>query len=317
MKKFRLWCAVFFGWLFLFYNIERLHEPINIASFVYVLAALISIPVIFAVRPTLFRLRWLIPSALVLTLALKAGFGYRVTGAALPLTVTELVAVSLTVYLAHRIAMCLDQLNRSAIHSLMVHLHEKTRPFEQAQGELYREIRRARKFHRPLALVVIEPLEKSIDTALDRFTLEVQRESVKHYVRARIADLLVRNTEDCDIITQRQGRFAALLAETDKRSVQEIVRKLRERCENELGVELKFGVSVFPDDEVTFVRLLESAEAQLRHGEWLQPSGDQDDRFQSGERATEGHPAEDLQQAKPAAHRREQEPACVDQASMT
>lgn len=264
MKQLRLWCAVFFGWLFVFYNVERLHAPINIGSFVYVLAAVASLPLIFFARLQKVRSLWLIGPLVPLILVLKVWFGYPVFGASLPLTITEVGAVALTIVLARRIGASLEELGQSAVDSLISHLNIRSKPFEHGQSDIYREVRRARTFKRPLALLAVSAKPEAVELELDRFTKEVERETVRSYVQARIAELLTNETKDCDIITQHNGQFTALLPETDRDLAQDLIDRISQASKERLGVELDFGVSTFPDDEVTFVRLLESAQKQMR-----------------------------------------------------
>lgn len=267
MKQLRLWCAIFFGWLFVFYNIERLHAPINIGSFVYVLAAGASVPLIFFAQLQRIRSVWLIVPLVPLILVLKACFGYPIFGASLPMTITEVGAVLVTIVLARRIGSSLEDLRQSAVQSLIAHLNEKSRPFELGQSAMYREIRRARAFDRPLALLAVSAKCEAVDLQLDRFTQEVQQETVRNYIQARIAQLLTEETKDCDIITQCDGHFTALLPEASRDVVENVIERISSTSRERLGIELDFGVSIFPEDEVTFVRLLESAEADLHEHE--------------------------------------------------
>jgi len=50
MIRLRFWIAATLVWLLGFYNIERFHEPLNIASFVYVLAAVVAIAIVVVER---------------------------------------------------------------------------------------------------------------------------------------------------------------------------------------------------------------------------------------------------------------------------
>ena len=47
MFRIRSWFTAIIGWLFLLYSVERIHEPINIASFVYVQAAVLAVAIIW------------------------------------------------------------------------------------------------------------------------------------------------------------------------------------------------------------------------------------------------------------------------------
>jgi GGDEF domain-containing protein len=264
MKQLRMWCAVFFLWMFVLYNIERLHKPINLASFVYVLAAVTAIPFIvigpLGRIPSIFILGLTAP----LTMALKAWFGYSIGGTELPLTVTEVAAVWVTTVLALQIGRSFEELRESALNTILVHLQDRTKSFEHGQSELYREVRRARKHHRPLALLAISVPEKSINIALDRFTAELHQECIQNYVSARVAELLSQEMKDCNVISHHGEHFVTVVPEADRETALIVADKLKRIARDRLGVELSVGMSLFPDEEVTFVQLLERAQAQIQ-----------------------------------------------------
>lgn len=264
MNKIKVWCAVFFSWLFVLYNIERLHSPINLASFVYILAAVIAIPVIMFPQPHRLSLVWLLLLAAAVTVGIKAWLGYSITAASLPLTVTELGAVGLTTVLARQLGCVLEDLRRAVISTLLTHLHNNTLPFEQGQSEIYREIRRARVHERPLAVLAVSAPTGSLEMCLlDRLTVEMQRDCVRNYVQAKIAELLSVELNNCEIITHHGNHFVTVVPEAGREQVSALAERLKKLARERLGIELSIGTSVFPDEEVTFVKLMEHAEGQM------------------------------------------------------
>jgi GGDEF domain-containing protein len=258
-----MWIALFFVWLFVLYNIERLHKPINLASFVYVLAGLTAVPfIVFAPLARLPAVGLLIVTV-PLTIGLKARFGYSIGGTQLPLTITEIAAVWVTTALALQLGRSLQELRNSALNTLLVHLRDRTQVFEHGQSELYREVRRARNHRRPLALLAISATDQSIEVAIDRFTRELHEECVHSYVSARVAELLSEEMKDCSVVSHHGEHFVTVVPEADRESAMVIADKLKRSARDKLGLELSIGISLFPDEEVTFVQLLERAQAQL------------------------------------------------------
>ncbi len=263
MNRLRTWGALFFCWMFVLYNIERLYEPINLASFVYVLAAVAALPIMLV--PALHRipLAWLLLACVPPLLALKSWLGYPLGGAHFPLTVTEIAATWATLALARQTGQSLEDLRTAAVSALLTHLQDRTRPFEQGQAEIYRDIRRARRFERPLAVLAVSPSPTSVNTSLDRFTLELQHECARKYVFARVAELLSREMKDCNILSHDNTHFVTVLPEANRATALATAERLQRIAQTQLGIQLQVGVSVFPDEEVTFVRLVERAEAGL------------------------------------------------------
>jgi hypothetical protein len=264
MKQLRMSCVVFFGWLFVLYNIERLHKPINLASFVYVLAAVVGLLILASPRLYRVSLAWLLVLPLPAFFLLKVLLKYPLVGPALPYTVTEICAIWLTVVLARQFGCGLHEFHSAVISAMSARLTETSRAFADGQGEIHREIRRARLYHRPLSMLAISATPQSLSGSLHHFVEEVQRESLDRFVAGRIAEFLSSEMKACDIITHREGHFVALLPETGREEAAAVMAQLEGEARTKLGLDLKMGLSVFPDEEFTFVGLLEKAEESLR-----------------------------------------------------
>ncbi|MGH9146511.1 MAG: GGDEF domain-containing protein [Vicinamibacterales bacterium] len=262
MRRLRLSCAIFFCWLFVLYNIERLYNPINIASFVYVFACLSAAPLVLVPRLSQVALFKLLAPLAAVMLVLKPVFGYSIGGQNLPLTLIELGVVSLTVAMAYHVGRRMEEARNAVVSTLISHLNQ-TRPFDKGLEDMYREVRRARAFNRPLALLAVAPTTDSASVTLDRFTKEAHKEAVEQYVQARLAKVLSTGTKGSDIITRAGDHFVMLLPETGRHKANRLVKKLRSKVQSELGLDIAIGASVFPDDEVTFVKLMERAQAAM------------------------------------------------------
>lgn len=262
MKAIRFWVVVLLGWLFLLYNIERLSSPINIASFVYVMTIILAALVIFFPRLQRISLPWLLLIPLPFFLGLKYWLGYRIAGGNLPITVTEICTISLTILLARQVVLPLEEI-RELISDVMIgHLKRLSQSFDLGQSDMYREVRRARAHHQPLALLMVSIADETAELSVDRFIKEMQQEIVKKYISARLAQLLLRELKDYDIITQRDDHFITLLPGISREDVPEIVKILKSRAKEKLGLTLKIGAATFPE-EVTFEKLVESAETHI------------------------------------------------------
>ncbi len=261
MRRLQIAIMLLVGWLFAFYNIERLSNPINIASFVYVLAAAC---LIFVMLTPVYRLplSWIFAGIFPIYVFLKAYLGYAFFGRSLPLTVTELVAMGLTLVLGRAVMNEVHEA-REAVAQLTLSQLREGFPFEVGQSLIYREIRRARVNNRPLALLSIAPEKETLATAIDRFVREAQGEIMKRYVDARIADMLLQELQEFNIVTQRNDHFIALLAETSPENVERTVKQLRAASLEKLGVNLKIGHAVFPGEAITFEQLVANAERRM------------------------------------------------------
>lgn len=260
-------------WFSLLFNIERLAPQLNIAPFFYGFTAICAVLIVLLPRLHKISLQFLFALALLPYLAIKYYWGFPMNSeAALPITITEISALGLTVVLSTLTGRRLEDLQETLTSLMIGQMSKEVQPFGTGQGLIYREVRRARRHQRPLALLAISPADTSLRVSLDevsgkapfnRFVEDVQREIVKKYIFARIANLLIEQLEDSCIVTQRDEHFVTLVPETSREDLQPIVKKLESAAEEKLGIKLRIGMATFPDEEITFEALLERAEAGM------------------------------------------------------
>ncbi len=275
MKQTHYWLAGLIAWFFFFYNIEKLFGVINIATFVYVMVFVYAVLLIL-VRP-LQRLafHWLLLLSLVPYFLLKVLSDRPfIDGANLPLTVTEICAVLITIALVRQIVLGFGEVRQTLVDLTLGRLKHQAYPFDEGQGQIYHEIRRARRFKREAALLAISPTNQSVKLSLNRFIQEAQREIIDQYVDARIAELLVDELGDSGIIVQRDNHFITLLPESDREDAIEVANRLKSIASESLGLKFEIGIATFPDEAVTFETLLESAEEKMSHSHHLNGRGD-------------------------------------------
>lgn len=263
MKRIRLLVCVFIVWLFLFYNIERLSEPINISAAAYAFVPIIAILVMivpFFRRVSLWLILVMLPPMFLL---LKVWLRDRIWGAAIPLTVTEICVIALTTILARWVSNGLSEFESAIANITLGQVGKLPEPFSVGQGEMYREVRRARHYQRPLMLVAIGVEEESIQIALDRMVQEAQQAMMKQYVLSGVARTLCAEFEDYNIIAQRNDHFLVLLPEMTSEQLTGMVGQLRKAVSEGVGVTLQIGTASFPEDAVTFESLVEKAVEEM------------------------------------------------------
>lgn len=279
MKRFRLTLVLIITWFFLLYNVERLDGPsVNLASFVYGFAFVTAVAVIAV--PALHE--WPLPRVLLIILPLyfllKVYLDYPIVGDGLmhlPITVTEIAALVVTLLLARDIMQRFTHLQKGLARVTLSHLDDAS-PFEDGQSLIYREIRRARRRQRPLALLALKPTASSVSYSMDRFLEEAQAEIIKHYIGANVANLLLTTLEDYDIVTRRNNHFIVVLPEADEDELQETIDRLQREARNRLGIEFSIGTARFPDDAVTFGQLLTDAERAMHRSSAGEPPAERE-----------------------------------------
>lgn len=263
MTQLRWSLAMLLGWCCLLFNLERLLEPIDIASFVYVLCGLMAIAIVTMPVMRSAELVRLVGASLLLFVLLKLALRYEILGASLPLTVTEAVAIVVTVALAQRIARQAHRFEHTAAEVAALRWQTRPQSFDEGQTDMYRELRRARRCSRPLSVIALEPTSTSLNLSVDRLIEEVRREMVERYVEARLADAVQSEIHDGDQVASFDGRLIVMLSESDHEHAHATMQRLAQRVRRELGIELRLGAASFPDDEVTLTGLVERAEAEM------------------------------------------------------
>jgi len=250
-------------WLFSFYNIERLSRPINFTTAAYILVP--AVAVIIVLVPHLYKvsLGVLLITPVVIFLVLKTLLEEHVWGATLPLTVTEACAIALTVILARWVSIKVNEFEMAVGHITIGQTDNMSNPFSTSQVEMYQELRRARRYHRPLALISIGIQDESIKVALDRMVQEVQQTMMKRYVVSGVAKTLCDKLDDHDIIAHSNGNFLVLLPEVTPQELDRLIDDLHDEVSRQIGVVLQIGAASFPDDAVTFDSLVEKAVREM------------------------------------------------------
>ena len=263
MKRMRLLVAVLIAWLFFFYNIERLSRFVDITAVTYTFVPAMAI--VTVLTPGLRRIpAWAhviapIPVFLIVETLLKD----ELWGAYLALTVTEVCAIVLTTILARKVSMGISEFESAVDNITIGQIDNPPGPFSAGQGEIYRQVRRARDHQRPLTLMALRVEEESIQVALDRMVQEAQQAMMKQYVLSGVTKTLCNELEDYNIIATRNDHFLILLPEVTPDRLPDLIRQLRKAVSERVGVTLQVGTASLPENAITFEGLVEKAEEKM------------------------------------------------------
>ncbi len=257
------------AWLVFFYNLERVRWVVGVGQmqlltrYAYIFVALAAL--VTLAFPALHRLPfWLLSAGGTgLFLVLKAWFGYPLWGQALTVTVTEICAILVTGLLTRQVIGAIAEFEDSIVNFTIKRVGRQTKSFDVEQGEMYQEVRRARAFGRPLALMALEPAEDSIEVATEKIVEEVQQATMKQYVLAALAKELEDQLGPFSIIAQDDDRFLILLPESSRVDVPSLIAQVRVQVKGSLGLDLRVGTATLPEIE-TFQGLVEAAYAEMK-----------------------------------------------------
>jgi hypothetical protein len=272
MKRLRFLIVTIVLWLFLLYNIERLSQPINISSVAYIFITVAVAATILIPRLHRVPLWLLLIGPLPVFLVLKLWLGYPFRGAAILLTITEVSFIAVTSLLARQVNHVLGEFEQVVADITIDMIGKPTISFAAGQGEMYREVRRARTYHRPLTLIAVGIEEDTLQNTLPRMVVEAERAMGKYLALARLARVLDEELEDYHIIAKQNEHFVVLLPETKQEDLAALEQKLYASVAERMDVTLKIGSASLSDHIVTFERLVEEATVEMESTEISTPS---------------------------------------------
>jgi hypothetical protein len=267
-------CGAIVGWMAAVMEMDRRSDFFAVGTSGYLVA---TGALLLFVVPALRRVQlpWLIAIAFPIFCGLEVATG-RIDPRTVVDSLLEFGAVAVTLLLAaglaRRLALAEEVLNQFAVGPP----RELAEPFSRTQGEMFREVRRARRYERPLSLIALSASGLQPPAALAQLLEQARRESIDRYVAAKVGALLDEQTAGSTLIAERGDHFLLLLPETGLQEAEHVAKRLERVGAEQHGISLRFGIASFPHQEITFDKLLETAEAQLREarGDAGEPQGE-------------------------------------------
>lgn len=257
MKRIRLPVSLLIVWLFLFYNLERFYleglvRPIDISQAAYIV---VPIAALVALLSPIHKVNiWLIIGGSVLSF-LVLGLLLS-TGLTNPFVVAiEVGAITGTVVLARWVSHGVMEFEHAVVNITLGQIGER----RSRQGEMYREVKRARDHHRPLTLVAIKPDESSISLAIDRMVKQAQEAMIRQYVLSSLSKTLSDELDDYNIIAKSKDYFLVLLPEVPPEKLPEVEKRLRRVVAERVGVAVQIGTASLSRELSTFEALVQKA----------------------------------------------------------
>lgn len=270
MKRMRLRIFLLVTWLLALFNVERLDvDPsthLNLASFVYVLAAAAAI--LFLLVPLR---RW---QAYAAGAGLLAGYALiklqvspaPLLGGSKYVTLAEAGALAVTALLAWLVSQDLDDFVQAVEAISMPEGRPDLLAYEQVEERLQDEIERARRYQRPFSIAMIELDPATYDAALHRTIREAQMAMIGRYVQMRFGMFLSRHIRQTDLLAHdaRQRRFLLLAPENPLDQTVQMLGRLERTIEGQMGVRFRYSVADFPGMALTSEELLRRVTEALR-----------------------------------------------------
>jgi len=262
MKSLPLRCAATIGWVIVLTEMDRRSDLFELGTSAYLLlaasAAILLVPALRRVNtPWVLAVAFPVFCALEL---LRGPLDLEAAGRSLIAFAGAAVTIVLASRLAGRLALAEDALGELALGTA----REAAAPFPRTQGEMFREVRRARRYERPLSLLAVSARGSQPSPSLVQLLEEARRESLDRLVSLKVGALLDEQTAGSAVIADRDGHFLVLLPEAERQEAERVAKRLEQAAADRHGFALRFGIASFPHQEITFDKLLETAETELR-----------------------------------------------------
>jgi GGDEF domain-containing protein len=259
MKRLRFFVTVLITWLFIFFNVERFSRSINFTDVAYFFVPTSAIITILVTRSRKVSLWAILGGAIPLFLILKYWLKSGDLGNSLPLTVTEVCFIAVTILLARWLSYGIGEFEHVIANITFAQTGASVNSFSVEQAEMYRELNRARSHQRPLSILSIGINKHSVQVALDQLVKEAQQAMMQEYAMSNVAQALCDKLEDYNIVARNHDHFIILLPEVRLEQLDELSYQLWSAVSEQAGIALRIGAASFPKDGTTFERLVDRA----------------------------------------------------------
>jgi GGDEF domain-containing protein len=265
--------AILISWLAVVFAAARFQPPLNTTT---VLGwAIHGMALIAALAPLsqFVRRRYpLLWGGLLLSLYLTAvffGLPDTLSDAYLHHALTGLLLNLISYLLAWRVGQSLDEFFE-AIKLITVSEPGPAVPnAQEVEQRIANEIYISRRSQRPLSLVLFEVDSEALNQMPNRLIQDVQHLIVRRYMQAMMARAIagILRRTDLIIASMKRGQLVLLAPETDKAGAEVVGQRAVQYLDQQLGLKVDFSTASFPEEGVTYERLLESAGELLSRGD--------------------------------------------------
>lgn len=176
------------------------------------------------------------------------------------LTFTEFGMFLISVYLAHNLAVNIDE-NEQAVKNFAFAGNAKIKRTQEAQERINAEIYRSRRFQRSLSIIVMDQDLSNVRMDINKVVQDAQRTFMEQYISAMVVKEVSAQLRQTDILLEHEkgGKLIIVSPDTDDTGVKYLIERLSSLTHSG-DLSLSFGTATFPDDGLTFEQLLKHAD---------------------------------------------------------
>ncbi len=266
LRRSFFWAALYLALILVLGQADYIGKPIiNFASYFYMVAMLgVPLTLFFpGVNRVSTRVPLLVWAGIYLLLLLLIDRRSTTTSGDLSIVVLEFVLLETGVWLAHQLA---KQINHaeSTINELAVGAFpHRAQELDEASNRVKIELTRSRRYHRPLALLLME-VDPEVHKENGQVLKNIQSDIVNRFTSARIGQIIDDRIRQTDLVLRdRQWSYVIICPETDYSSVLLLARRISQSVKEKTGYSILWGVAAFPEEALTFENLMKKARQRL------------------------------------------------------
>jgi hypothetical protein len=257
MSKQRYWVAASIIWLLFYLGIPEASNAITLHAWLYPLLGFIVLVELLTNTHSKYRFGI---SIIVSYLAFLTISKLSTSNIVAISSLYEIAGLLITWGLIRKVKSNTQEFE-DALEQIIVMNHScNYEPEESVLKHMEREIRRARRFERPLSLVSIKPEYATMEVRIHEVLKTITRELASRYKKGKIAEILGNYSKSSDIVSFQDGEFLIMLPETTKDQSEIMLSRLSVLCKESLDIPVETGIASFPDEEITFAGLVERSQ---------------------------------------------------------
>jgi GGDEF domain-containing protein len=187
------------------------------------------------------------------------------------LTLIQTSTIILSGLIARQISRAMGEFEETIAKISYGHIGVPPKPFADEQGIMYRELKRARRYQRPLSVLALKVDQHELKMVVPQLVRKVQQGMITEFTMANIARVLDRELHDFNVIALRDDYFIIVLPELPIEETTTLSQRLGKAVHEEIGVKLHIGAASFPIHAETFESLIEQAIEASSQGKPVDP----------------------------------------------
>jgi GGDEF domain-containing protein len=266
LRKSLLWVALYLSLIIILGILDEGNRPIiNFVSYFYISALTFVLLITVLTSLSKIPLYLLLVASGVIYLALGRLINRSQTGStALDVIIIELAILELGVWLSFQLGnvithseSLIDVLAQGSFPNRAIELDE-------ALDKINIEFARSRRYHRQISLMVLQTLPEKSEVVKETLK-SLQQDVLNHLHLARTAQMVSECIRQTDMLLQDHSEnFIILCPESTLESMVPLAMRIQDKVQQQTGLLVSFGLSLFPDEALTFDDLVQIARERLK-----------------------------------------------------